>query len=101
MSNKVPSLSDRRKEAGVPIHISREELSSLGVVTFINKEPATATVPQTGETGEGYLVTVEDDNGNKYTTFIGNQILMRDLDMIQMPFRARIIKRGRAWVFSE
>lgn len=97
---KVPSLSQRQEEAGMPKHVDREYVASLGEVTWLSATAAQARNPQTGEMGDGMLVSIEKD-GHVYTTFIGNVALLRVLGAVEFPFRARIVKSGNAWVFAD
>lgn len=96
----VPSLEDRKRAAGLPIHIDRNRLAELGVVTFVKMEDSKATNPSTGKEEPGLLVTVMTDDKRQYTCFIANQVLSKDLAAVEMPFRAKIVKHGRTWVFA-
>lgn len=99
-TRQAPSLEDRKREKGLPIHIDRERLSQLGEVTFLTMEPTQARNPQTGDLGDGLLVTVTTDDGKLYTSFIANIVLSKDLHAVDLPFRAKLIKRGRTWIFA-
>lgn len=101
MANKTRSFSEASREAGIPEHVDREFIASLGPVTWLSASPSTARNPQTGEKGDGLLATVETDDGIRYTTFIGNVVLMRMLGTLELPFRARLEKSGQAWTFAD
>lgn len=101
MANKVRSLSDALAAAGVPRQVSREFISSLGTVTWLSATAAQARNPQTGDMGDGMMVEIEDDAGNRYTSFVGNVALLRILGAVEFPFRASIVKNGRTWVFAD
>lgn len=98
---KPASYSQAREQAGLPTRASTEELSQMGVITFLSAEHATARNPETGEPGEGMLVVTQDSEGRKFQTFVGGKALVRDLNEIELPFSARIVKRGRSWTFSD
>lgn len=97
----VRSYSEALEAAGVPRQVDREFIQSLGTVTWISAEYAQARNPQTGELGDGYLATIEDANGKRYTSFIGNVALTRVLGQIDFPFKASLKKNGRTWVFAD
>jgi hypothetical protein len=108
-SPKVPSRSERRQAAGLPVRASTAELSQMGMLTFLSAERAEARNPQTGEMGPGVQVLVADSDGRKFTSFIGGVALVRELteliDADGYPFTSRIGKsdpdkaagRGNAW----
>lgn len=108
----APSYSQRAKEQGLPILISREQIAEMGPVTWVSAEPSEARNPQSGEMGHGLLAVIEVD-GQRYQTFVGNVALLKDLATIDedskvytpragmFPFTARLVKSGRTWVFSD
>jgi hypothetical protein len=98
--NMTRTFSQAAKDAGVPIQIKTEDISSLGVVEWVSAEKATSTLPQTGEESEGYFVVI-NDHGTNYSAFVGGMALCRMLDTLQLPFMAQIVKSGRTWVFSD
>jgi hypothetical protein len=96
----IPTLEDRKRQAGLPVHIDRERLAGLGVVTFVKTEASEATNPSTQKVEPGLLVTIRTDDGRDYTCFIANMVLAKDLAAVELPFRAKIVKHGRTWVFT-
>ncbi len=96
----IPTLEQRKRDKGLPIHIDRERLAALGVVTFLKIEPSEATNPSTQKVEPGLLTTVQSDDGNTYTVLIANMVLSKDLEAVDLPFRAKIVKHGRTWVFT-
>ena len=116
-TDKVKSFSDRAKEAGLPILVDRETIADIGPVTWTGAVKSQARNPQDGTMGDGVMATVVTDEGDRYHTFIGNVALLSVLtdravdeetgevtyeirDSI-FPFRGRIVKSGRAWVFAD
>lgn len=97
---EAPTLEDRKREAGLPVHIDRNRLAELGTVTFVKTEPSEATNPSTQKVEPGLLVTIKTDDGRDYTCFIANMVLGKDLAAVKLPFRAKIVKHGRTWVFA-
>lgn len=97
---QAPSLEERKRQAGLPVHIDRNRLAELGDVTFVKTEPSMATNPSTQKEEPGLLVTIKTDDGKDYTCFIANMVLAKDLAAVQLPFRAKIVKHGRTWIFA-
>lgn len=97
-TNKPASLSERRAAAGLPVRASTAELANMGRITFLSAEPAEARNPQTGQMGEGLLVTVADSDGRKFQSFIGgvalNRTLREMLDADAFPFTGTITRDG-------
>ena len=98
---KAPSFSAAAEAANLPKRIKMDALAALGVVTYHSATPSTARLPGTGDSTDGFVVVVEDSAGKLYQTFVGAQILVDTLARINFPFRARIVKQGQAWVFSD
>jgi hypothetical protein len=106
---KVPTRSERRQAAGLPVRASTAELAQMGMLTFLSAEHAEARNPQTGEPGPGVQVIVADSDGRKFTSFIGGVALVRELTELMAvdgyPFSSRIgladadkpAGRGNAW----
>jgi hypothetical protein len=99
-TESVPTLEDRKREAGLPVHIDRERLAGLGTVTFVKIEASQATNPSTQKVEPGLLATIRTDDDRDYTVFIANMVLAKDLAAVKLPFRAKIVKHGRTWVFA-
>jgi hypothetical protein len=80
----------------------------MGVLTWLEAEPAQARNPQTGEMADGLQVTVQDGDGRKFTAYIGGVALIRDLEAMAeagaLPFKAAISRDGEGpghpWVFK-
>lgn len=100
-ASEVPSFSQRAKEAGLPIIVSREFIGELGTVTWLSAHNGTARNPQTGEMDQVLIADLVDDEGNKYRTVVGNIALSDVLTQVEFPFRAAIKKSGRTWVFTD
>lgn len=124
INNQTPvkSISQAKKDAGVPIQISREDIASLGVVKWLSAEGTQARNPQTGEMGDGFFCRLADSNGEVYTTFLGNVVLVKDIAKVAdvetgelardgagflvpndtlFPFMARLTKVGNTWRFED
>lgn len=107
--SSVPSRSERRQSAGLPVRASTAELSQMGTLTFLSAEPAEARNPQTGQMGDGMLVNVADADGRKFQSFVGGVALVRELtEMLEangFPFTARIVRDGEGpghpWTFAD
>jgi hypothetical protein len=97
----VKSFSEMTKAQNLPVRIKTERLSELGVVTFESAFADTATLPGTNEETDGFLVSVTASDGRRYTSFVGGQALVAVLAEASFPFKARIVKDGRTWVFSD
>lgn len=100
-NNNIRSLADAAAAAGVPKKLSREQIAELGIVNWMHAAPTQARNPQTGEMGDGFFVTIADDNGEEFQSFIGNIALGNILARVDLPFRAGIKKSGRTWVFYD
>ena len=98
---KAPSFSQMAKAAGLPVRIKSEPLAALGSVTWLSAHADTATLPDTGEDTEGFLVNILADDGRLYESFVGGKALVGVLARAEFPFRARIVKEGRTWVFVD
>ena len=109
MADKIPSRSEARKAAGLPVRASTAELAKMGRLTWLSAEPAQARNPQTGEMGEGMQVTVQDADGRKFSAFVGGVALVRELnEMLEadgFPFTATLIRAGEGpgnpWQFAD
>ena len=115
VGNGIKSFSQARDAAGLPMKITREEISKMGTVTWTAAEESSARNPQTGEMGEGYMVYLTDDKGNEFMTFVGNVILVNlikgriDAETgevltpgIEFPFRAKLVKEhDRTWNWAD
>ncbi len=116
----APSFSAMAKAAGLPVVIDRDTIEEFGPVTWVGATTAEARNPTTGAMGNGLMVEIVTDDGNKYLSFIGNVALLQVLGTIDatsdlhsednkyfvprtniFPFRARIVKSGRTWVFKD
>lgn len=96
---KAPSISELLADAGVPEHVSTEDLVNRQIL-FLAWRPQEALLPETGEVTDGFFCLVADvDSQRKMTVFVGGIALTRTLRKISQPFRASIEKRGRTWVF--
>ena len=100
MADKVRSISDAAKAAGVPPYIKMEELANLGPVVYNSAFGASRTAPD-GNATNGFVVNVTADSGQHYECFIGAEILVRLLSQVEFPFRAGLAKEGRAWTFTD
>jgi hypothetical protein len=109
MADKIPTRSEARQSAGLPVRASTAELAAMGMLTWLGAEPATARNPQTGNLDEGMQVQVQDTDGRKFTAYIGGVALLRELAEIAdaggFPFKSRIAKDGEGpghpWVFVD
>jgi hypothetical protein len=98
----VPSFTAASKAAGVPIQLRTEDVSAMGVVTWLDAEEMVVTLPDgSGKTTDGYFCTLVDTDGTKYTVFVGGVALTRIIRDVPMPFSAQIVKSGRTWVFAD
>lgn len=98
---KTRSFSDAAKEAGIPPYIKMDALAALGLVTYEAAYADSRTVPGENTETEGFVVTVLDEKGQRYECFIGAQVLVKALSRIEFPFKARLGKEGRSWVFQD
>lgn len=100
-ATKTASFSQAAEAAGLPKRIKMDDLAALGTVTYLSAVGDSARLPGTGEQTDGFVVTVEADNGKQYECFVGAKILVGVLARIEFPFRARLVKSGQAWTFAD
>ena len=101
MAEKIRSFSDAAREAGLPVQVSREFIAELGPVVWYEATPTTAENPQTHAMDDVLLAKIKTDDGHIYQTIVGNVALRDVLDKVDLPFKARIVKSGRTWVFED
>lgn len=103
-STQLQGLEAQKRAKGLPIHKPTEFMGQWPSVIIFRKRKQTALLPETGEESEGYLILWRPE-GNPphtyYTSFIGAQVLVKDLDIVSLPLRVRLEKRGRTWQFVE
>lgn len=109
----VKSFSERAMENNLPVLVDRDFIADLGPVIWTGATPAEARNPQNGEVGPGLLAQLSTDEGRNYQSFIGNVALLQILSTYDedsntyiprdgmFPFRARLVKSGRTWVFAD
>lgn len=100
IQTSYPSYGEAREAAGLPVRVTAEQLIDRDIV--VQKwEPATATLPGTGEVTEGFLVTLLDvakDETQEF--FCGQKVLVKELHALKPPFSTVIRRDGRAYLFS-
>lgn len=97
----VRSVSEAREAAHIPPHFPVKELEGRALI-FVHKRDQKAVLRDTGELRNGYFCLCKDaETLEDLTTWIGQTILMRELTMLEMPFKATIVKRGRTYMFAD
>lgn len=97
----IPTIGQRRRAADIGEQVSMADLAKLGSITWLSKEEAQAMLPETGEVTQGFYCRVRSDDGVPYGVFVGQQVLKKDLAEIELPFRARVIRKGRTYLFVD
>lgn len=99
-ASDVPSFQDAAYSSGLPIPANAEQLSTMGELLIGAWKGAQARLPETGEITSGYFAIVRDiGTGHVWSVFFGGVAICRVLGRMQTPFRARLEKSGRTWVF--
>lgn len=113
----VKTFGQRAEENDLPVLIDRDTIAEMGALIWRSVSPSSARTPD-GVVGPGLLAQLEDDKGRHYQSFIGNVALLNILATPNyaddgetvvsytprpnmLPMKARIIKSGRTWVFSD
>lgn len=117
-ADEVRSFSEMAREQNLPVLTSRKAIAEMGTVTWLSAEPSEARNPQSGLIEPGLLVQLEDSDGNRWQTYVGNVALLdvmasanyaEDGETVRsyvpytkrFPFKARLIKSGQTWTFAD
>jgi hypothetical protein len=99
-SGTIPTFNQRATEAGLPNKVSAVDLIDKAIIV-LEAEPGTAQVPETGKITEGFNVTVHIvDTDETVTFFCGQEVLVKALRTVKLPFRTTIRKPGRTYLFT-
>lgn len=93
-------IAEAREAAHIPPQLS---IKALEGKTFViaSKVRQKAFLPQDGTQREGWQCLCADVETKKaFTVWIGQVTLKKDLELLVLPLRVTLTKRGRAWIFS-
>lgn len=93
-------IQQAREDANIPPQVSIKDLEGKTFV-IASKVAIKAFLPQDGTQRDGWqclCIDVETQKG--FTVWIGQVVLKRDLETLQLPIRVTLGKRGRVWKFS-
>lgn len=94
------TIQEAREEANIPPHFTVAQLAGREIV-LAWKAPQQAALPDSGEMRNGYICNgAFTDTRQEFTVWIGQTVLLKDLQRVALPFRTTIVKHGRTFQFS-
>lgn len=96
----IPTYEQARTAAGLPEVVDLESILKEPI-TVLQWDAATRTLPETGETTQGFEMQFEKHaDGKTYMTFVGAVVLVKELKALEPPFSTVIVKDNRTYKFS-
>lgn len=96
----APSVQQAREDAQIPPQVSVKDLENVPIV-LVEKVKQNAFLPADGTTRAGWqCLGAYQETRKPFTVWIGQVALMRELAVLNLPFRTTITRRGRTYQFS-
>ena len=93
-------ISQAREDAHVPPQVSIKDLVGKTFV-IADKVRQKAFLPADGTSREGWqCLCVDVETEKSFTVWVGQVTLKKDLELLMLPIRVTLGKRGRAYIFS-
>lgn len=99
LSYAIP-IAKAREDAHIPPQLSIKDLEGKTFV-IASKVRQRAFLPADGTQRDGWQCLCADAETEKpFTVWIGQVTLKKDLELLPLPIRVTLSKRGRTWIFS-